>query len=75
MIKLIDEDERATVDKDVYYLGDWDNRAMISCWQSINVHGEAEGEDMDYWFYFIPIEKDSTTIKLTRITLRAKNML
>ncbi|GLC82489.1 hypothetical protein [Lacrimispora brassicae] len=58
---LIDEDERATVDKDVYYLGNWDNRAMISCWQSINVHDEAEGEDMDYWFYFIPIEKDSTT--------------
>ena len=50
--RLTDEDDWATVDEDTYYLGNWDDGAMKTGWQRINVHDEAEDEDMDYWFYF-----------------------
>ncbi len=47
---------RATDESDwetaTYYLGNWDDGAMKTGWQKINVYDEDEDDDMDYWFNF-----------------------
>ena len=35
-----------------YYCGNWDDGAMKTGWQRVNVYDEEEDEDMDYWFNF-----------------------
>ena len=48
--RLTDEDDWAT--SGVYYLGSWEDGAMKTGWQKINVHDANEDDDMDYWFWF-----------------------
>ncbi len=47
---------RATDDSDwetaTYYLGAWDDGALKTGWQKINVYDEDEDDDLDYWFNF-----------------------
>ncbi len=50
--RMSGEDDWATSDADIYYCGNWDDGAMKTGWQKINVHDDAEDDDMDYWFYF-----------------------
>lgn len=35
-----------------YYLGSWEDGAMKTGWQKINVYDEEEDDDVDHWFYF-----------------------
>ena len=35
-----------------YYLGSWDDGALKTGWQKINVYDEEEDDDIDYWFNF-----------------------
>ncbi|MGL5435126.1 MAG: hypothetical protein ACRDBO_06965 [Lachnospiraceae bacterium] len=50
--RLSGEDDWATSDADIYYCGNWDDGAMKTGWQQINVHDDIEDDDMDYWFHF-----------------------
>lgn len=50
--RLTGEDDWATIDADIYYCGNWDDGAMKTGWQKINVHDDAEDDNMEYWFYF-----------------------
>ena len=50
--RISDEDGWAETNEDVYYLGNWDDGAMKTGWQKINVYDDGEDENMDYWFYF-----------------------
>ena len=47
---------RATDESDwetaTYYLGNWDDGAMKTGWQKINVYDEDEDDDIDRWFNF-----------------------
>ena len=35
-----------------YFLGSWDDGALKTGWQKINVYDEEEDDDIDYWFNF-----------------------
>ncbi|MCD8122119.1 MAG: cell wall-binding protein [Clostridiales bacterium] len=41
-----------TYDDAMYYCGSWEDGAMKTGWQYIEVYDDDEDDDMNYWFYF-----------------------
>ena len=50
---MTDESDWATVDENIYYLGDWSDGAMKTGWQQITVYDEDDDDDVNHWFYFL----------------------
>ncbi len=50
--RLTDEDEWASVNEDIRYFGHWNDGAMKTGWQFLNVYDDDESDYADYWFFF-----------------------
>ena len=66
-----DDSTLATDDSDwesaTYYMGSWEDGALKTGWQRVNVYDEEEDDDYDYWFNFKSNGKKRTSTEDKKI--------
>ncbi len=63
-----------TYDDAMYYCGSWEDGAMKTGWQYIEVYDDEEDDDMNYWFYFQSNGKRLQKKTTTNDTYRTKTV-
>ncbi len=71
-----DDDGWASVTGDdaMYYCGSWEDGAMKTGWQCLEVYDDEEDDDMTYWFYFQSNGKRLQKKSSTDTTYRTKTI-